>query len=117
MMIIKKIFYLIIFLVVTFFNSFTQSTESLGLENQLITSMKIGYGTIAVGTNGNGIYWQNLYSLPDSGWENIELNNVNVRSVYPHKSGPLGWAIGIGAAPSETDSEYVYCSYLGGSQN
>ena len=108
-----KFFTIPFFMIIGFGNNYSQSIELLGLENKFITSMKIGYGLIAVGTNSNGVYWQNLYNISDSNWIEIALSDVNVRSVYPHKSGPLGWAIGIGAAPSAQDSEFVYCSYLG----
>lgn len=94
-----------------------QTIVFLGLANKHITSLKIGEGIIAIGTNGSGVYWQNINTLSDTGWNEIELDGVNIRTVYPHKSGPLGWAIGIGAQPNVNDNEFIYCSYLGGIPN
>jgi len=91
-----------------------QSVEPLGLENKRITSLRIGEGVIAVGTNSNGVYWNNLFNLNDSTWKHIDVPGANVQTVYPHKSGPIGWAIGIGAEPNLDNSEYIFCSFLGG---
>jgi len=91
-----------------------QKVEKLGLPLQHLTSLKIGEGIIAVGTNSNGVFWQNLYSISDTGWKKIELNGVNVQTVYPHKSGPIGWAIGIGAEPNLNNREFIFCSFMGG---
>ena len=92
----------------------SQSVEYIGLANKHLTSLKIGEGLIAVGTNSNGVYWQNLYAVSDTAWKMIELKGVNVETVYPHKSGPVGWAIGIGAKPNLSNKEFIFCSFMGG---
>ncbi len=91
----------------------TQDVEQFGLKAKHLTSLKIGEGIIAVGTNSNGVFWQNLYSITDTGWKQIELSGVNVQTVYPHKSGPIGWAIGMGAKPNLNNSEFIFCSFMG----
>jgi hypothetical protein len=90
-----------------------QNIEYLGLSNLHITSLKIDYGIFAVGTNYNGVYWQQFGSISDSSWNKINLDSVHVTAVYPHKSGPLGWAIGIGTEPNLDNSEFVFCCFLG----
>jgi hypothetical protein len=92
---------------------FAQDVENLGLSDLHITSLKIGNGIIAVGTNYNGVYWQQSPKIQDSGWNKIDISSVHVTAVYPHKSGPLGWAIGIGTEPNLDNSEFVFCSFLG----
>ena len=91
-----------------------QDFEYLGLSNLHITALNINYGIIAVGTNYNGVYWQQFNNVTDSGWIKINIDSVHVTAVYPHKSGPLGWAIGIGTEPNLDNSEFVFCSFLGG---
>lgn len=88
--------------------------ELLGLEGKEITSMELWSGMIFVGTNGDGVFYQYTEDLPDSGWINMGLEGKHVTAVYPHKSGPLGWGLTAGVSPSEEDSIYVYCSFMGG---
>jgi hypothetical protein len=109
----KKIFFLIIIILIISGSTQSQVTEYLGLKGKHISSLKIGEGKIAVGTNFNGVYWQSLYQINDSSWNKIDIDSVNVTSVYPHKSGPIGWAIGIGTEPNIYDTNFVYCSYQG----
>lgn len=42
------------------------------------------------------------------------MDSAQVYSVYPHKSGPLGWAIGVGIKPDSVYSHFIYCSFMGG---
>jgi len=93
---------------------FAQNVEYLGLANLHLTALKINSGIIAVGTNYNGVFWQQFADISDSGWNKINIDSVNVTAVYPHKSGPLGWAIGIGTEPNLDNSEFIFCSFLGG---
>ncbi|MCJ7554145.1 MAG: hypothetical protein MUO34_09715, partial [Ignavibacteriaceae bacterium] len=102
---------LLLFLFTFFTNA--QDFQYLGLSNKHITSLKIGTGIIAVGTNYNGAYWQQLNGISDSGWNKINIDSVNISAVYPHKSGPIGWAIGIGAKPDLNNSEFIFCSFTG----
>ncbi|OGU36241.1 MAG: hypothetical protein A2315_08370 [Ignavibacteria bacterium RIFOXYB2_FULL_35_12] len=109
----KRLFSLVWLLLFSLFLS-AQDFQYLGLANKNITSLKIGEGIIAVGTNYNGVYWHQLYNITDSTWNKIDIDSVNITAVYPHKSGPVGWAIGIGAEPSTDNSEFVFCSFVGG---
>lgn len=88
--------------------------ENLGLINKQIMSVGIHDNVLAVGTLKQGVYWQSVSSATDSGWQFIGLDSAEVYSVYPHKSGPLGWAIGAGLHPDSFYPHYVYCSFLGG---
>lgn len=90
-----------------------QDVEHLGLSNKHLTSLKIGYGIIAVGTNYNGVFWQQEGVISDTAWNKIDIDSVKVTAVYPHKSGPLGWAIGIGTEPNPDNREFIFCSFLG----
>ena len=110
-----KIFFTLIVSILSSNSIISQDIKDLGLSDKNITSVKIGEGILAVGTNGNGVYWQTLNGINDSGWNKISVDSINVRTVYPHKSGPIGWAIGIGTKPVEPDSDFIYCSYLGSS--
>ena len=87
--------------------------EPLGLEGLTVTSLSLYGGVLAAGTNGDGVYWQVDQYLPDSTWVHIGLDGLNVRAVYAHKSGPVGWAIGAGVDPPIGDSVFAYCSYMG----
>jgi hypothetical protein len=87
--------------------------DYFGLQNQNLTSLSIYSGIIAVGSDGNGVFWNWEYTLPDSSWLQAGLEGLAVQTVYAHKSGPLGWAIGAGVWPEEGDPIFVYCSYLG----
>lgn len=108
------IFIIILFILNILTDSSSQTIEFMGLADKQITSLKIGTGLIAVGTNFNGVYWRSVSSLNDSNWNKIDFDSVLVTAVYPHKSGPIGWAIGIAARPSWESSDYIFCSYLGG---
>jgi len=88
--------------------------ENVGLKEQSITSLKFWYGIMAVGTNKNGVYWSQFESPNSIDWKHIDLAGKNIRTVYPHKSGPIGWAIGAGIRPEEGDTNYVFCSHMGG---
>jgi hypothetical protein len=105
--------HLLFWLLVLNISYFAQDVEYLGLSSKHLTSLKIGYGILSVGTKYNGVYWQQEGSVSDTGWYKIDIDSVNVRAVYPHKSGPLGWAIGVGAEPDLNNRELIFCSFLG----
>jgi hypothetical protein len=88
--------------------------EALGLTGQPITSLGMYGNVVTIGTDGEGVFYQDAEFLPDSGWVNLGLGGKNVAAVYPHKSGPLGWGITAGVFPAGDDSTYVYCSFMGG---
>ena len=94
-------------------NNYSQQFEYLGLAGKNITSLSVNYNLIAVGTDSSGVYWQNESTVDSTEWDNIPLNRT-ILSVYPHKSGPIGWAISAGVEKSLSDSGLIFCSYLGG---
>ena len=93
---------------------FSQNLEFLGLAEKQISALNVNYNVIAVGTDGSGVYWRNDTYHSDSTWNHIPLDSLTVLTVYPHKSGPIGWAIGAGVIPGRDDSVFVYCSRMGG---
>ena len=88
------------------------SVENLGLVNQNITCLGIYNNIIAVGTQDHGVYYQD--SPIGTNWIPLGLDSAEVHTVYPHKSGPLGWAIGAGLKPDSSYPHFVYCSFVGG---
>jgi len=90
-----------------------QEYEYLGLQNRQITSLGIYDGILAVGTQEDGVFWHTLDFSDGSEWNLIGLQGQNVLTVYPHKSGPIGWGIGAGMHPNESGDSLVYCSYMG----
>ena len=87
--------------------------EYLGLSDKDLTSLDINYGILAAGSHRDGVYWQFESTAPDTAWQVIEAPNLLVEAVYPHKSGPLGWAISAGVERSDPESPAVYCSFMG----
>jgi hypothetical protein len=87
------------------------SVENLGLANQNITCLGIYNDIIAVGTQDHGVYYQD--SPIGMNWIHLGLDSAEVHTVYPHKSGPLGWAIGAGLKPDSSYPHFVYCSFVG----
>ena len=85
--------------------------QSMGLENKNITSIGLYGNIIAVGTIGNGVFWSD--SLINTTWMFLGLDSAEVYSVYPHKSGPVGWAIGAGLKPDSNFPHFIYCSFAG----
>ncbi len=108
-----KMYIVLFWLFLLHFSPIAQNVEYLGLSDKHLTSLKFGYGIIAVGTNYNGVYWQQEGFVSDTGWKKIDFDSANVKAVYPHKSGPLGWAIGIGCESNLSNKEFIFCSYLG----
>lgn len=91
------------------------SFQKLGLENKNVSSIGYYDGILAVGTIGNGVYCRN--TIIDTNWSFLGLDSAEVHTVYPHKSGPLGWAIGAGLNPDSCYPHFIYCSYMGNSFN
>lgn len=87
--------------------------EYLGLAKQQLTALDINYGILAVGTDRNGVFWQHEGTTNKIDWQPITLDE-QVLTVYPHKSGPIGWSIAAGIAPENSQPPFVFCSYLGG---
>ncbi len=112
--------FVIILIHLTAGESFSQGhpffLEYTGLRNKDITSIGIYENIIAAGTMRHGVYWKDIATigLGDTSWNLIGLDSARVYSVYPHKSGPLGWAIGAGLDPDYLYPHFVYCSFMGG---
>jgi len=87
--------------------------EYLGLQDKPISCMGTWEGIIAVGTQGEGVYYQWHHDLPDSSWVSAGLTDKDITAIYPHKSGPLGWSMGVGISPGEGDSSFIYCGFMG----
>ncbi|MFQ6616508.1 MAG: T9SS type A sorting domain-containing protein [Fidelibacterota bacterium] len=112
----ESLFLLILTILVSTYGRTQTSLELLGLEGKEITSMEMWEEVIVVGTNGDGVFYQVLDNLPDSGWVHIGLEGKHVTAVYPHDTGPgpVSWGVAAGVLPPEDDSIYVYCSVMGG---
>ena len=84
--------------------------EPFGLAGKVVTSLGI-YGSLYAGTEGEGVFRRHFYD-PDSGWVSLGLEGKEIRSVYPHKFGPLGFAttVGLELNPIKKDSVLIYCS-------
>ncbi len=87
--------------------------EFFGLDNQDLAALDINYGIMAVGTDRHGVYWQYEPAASDTSWTKIAMDS-SVQAVYPHKSGPIGWAISAGIRPASALPPYIYCSQFGG---
>lgn len=87
--------------------------EYLGLQDHDVTSLGVYSGIVTAGTIDHGVFWQSEMNLPDEGWNLIGLEDHEACSVYPHKSGPVGWAIGAGVQPADGDTVFFYCSFMG----
>ena len=85
-----------------------QHLEHFGLDGKVVTSLATYGGSIYAGTDGEGLY---ELKYGDSTWTNIGLEGVGIRSVYPHKMGPIGWGITVGTEPSGVagDTTLTYC--------
>jgi hypothetical protein len=83
--------------------------EYLGLSGQQLTCLDINYSIVAVGTDRKGVQWQFESIATETGWAHIGMDS-SVQTVYPHKSGPIGWAITVGIAPANGEAPFVYCS-------
>jgi hypothetical protein len=108
----KRIFYIFTFLIFSQTLFAQVELEYLGLDNSALTDLDINYGIIGVGTDRNGVYWQLESTATETDWMHIALDS-SVRAVYPHKSGPVGWAISAGIYPGTGEPPYVFCSFMG----
>jgi len=84
-----------------------QQFERYGLDEERINDLKVYGETLFAGTD-DGLY---VRKQPDSSWIRMGLEDISVRSVYPHDVGPLGWGVTVGTQPSYTpdDSALTYC--------
>jgi len=109
-----KIFFTIVlsvtFIVPTIYAQSSARLEPFGLQGKAVTSLGV-YGSLYAGTDGNGVFERGVFDN-DTGWVSLGLEGKKIRSVYPHKYGPLGFATtaGIELQPSDADSILIYCS-------
>ncbi len=88
--------------------------QYLGLGDKRATSISLYGGVVAVGTDGNGVMWRIEDTSGDTTWNQIALDSLTVETVYAHKSGPIGWAIGAGVSTDKSGTPLIYCSQMGG---
>jgi hypothetical protein len=83
--------------------------EPFGLEGKVVTALGV-YGSLYAGTDSAGVFIDTLMMLIQVGF--LLARGKKIRSVYPHKYGPLGFATtaGIELEPGHADSALVYCS-------
>jgi len=88
----------------------TGRLEPFGLQGKIVTSLG-RYGALYAGTDSAGVFRRSLDG-PDSAWVLLGLEGKTIRSVYPHKYGPIGFAVSVGVEPhyAAGDSTLVYCS-------
>ena len=86
--------------------------EPFGLEGRVVTSLAT-HGSLYAGTIGDGVFRRDLANSQAT-WAPLGLEGKPIRAVYPHASGPLGFAttIGIQNDPLHPDSVLVYCSEM-----
>jgi hypothetical protein len=90
------------------------SPQSLGLENKQITSLSVYQNVIAVGTDHQGVYYQDTPSPSDTGWVFLGLDTLRVNRVYAHNGpGPTAWIITAGVEPNPGSADYIFCSVAG----
>jgi hypothetical protein len=86
--------------------------EPFGLEGRVVTSLGMR-GSLYAGTIGDGVFKRDLAD-PQAAWILLGLEGRPIRAVYPHASGPLGFATTVGLENDvlHPDSVLVYCSEM-----
>jgi hypothetical protein len=86
--------------------------EPAGLQGKKVTSLGV-YGSLYAGTENDGVFRCSPFSN-DTTWTPMGLEGRKILSIYPHKFGPIGFAVSAGVQPdrSHGDSVLVYCSYF-----
>jgi len=89
--------------------SFAQ-LKPAGLQGKKVTALG-AYGSIYASTDQEGVFRLPLFSN-DSAWVPMGLEGKRILTTYPHKYGPIGFAVSAGVEPdwSHGDSALVYCS-------
>jgi len=88
--------------------------QFLGLENKQVTSLDVYQTVLAVGTDHQGVYYQDTPSPTDTGWVFLGLDTLQVNSVYAHNGpGPIPWIISAGVTPNPGSADYIFCSTAG----
>ncbi|MDZ7272142.1 MAG: hypothetical protein ONB17_11045, partial [candidate division KSB1 bacterium] len=85
-----------------------QTLEPLGMADYWLTCLATHDGRLFVGTSGQGVFVRDA----DGGqWQPLGLEGIDLRCLYPHDVGPIGWCLAAGAQPSGVgaDTVLVYC--------
>ena len=90
---------------------------AIGLQGKSIPDIGTYNGLLFAVTDSEGVFQYRVFE-PDSGWRSIGLEGKKLRSVYAHKSGPLGFAVSVGAELTRPsgDSTLIYCSFMADGQ-
>jgi hypothetical protein len=84
--------------------------EPFGLAGKSVASIAY-YGWLYAGTLGDGVFKRDAEAQDDD-WLLLGLADKRIRAVYPHASGPLGFAtsVGLEGNPLLPDSALVFCA-------
>jgi len=82
-----------------------------GLSGRIVYSLA-PWGTKVYAGTDNGVFVHTIGQFDDTVWTPVGLQGKTVRSVYPHQSGAIGYAItaGIDLRFGSSDSVLIYCS-------
>ncbi len=75
-----------------------------------MTSLGV-YGSFYAATENDGVFRRSPF-VNDTIWTPMGLEGKKILTIYPHKFGPIGFAVSVGVQPdwSQGDSALVYCS-------
>ncbi len=84
--------------------------QPVGLQGLKVTALGF-YNSIYAGTDGHGVF-RHAPAGTDTNWIAMGLEGKKILTVYPHKFGPIGFAVSAGVQPdwSRGDSALVYCA-------
>jgi Secretion system C-terminal sorting domain len=82
-----------------------------GLSGRIVYSLALWGNKVYAGTD-DGVFVHTVGQFDDTVWTPVGLRGRTVRSVYPHQSGAIGYAIsaGIDLRFGDSDSVLIYCS-------
>ena len=85
--------------------------EPGGLSGRIVHSLALWGNKIYAGTD-DGVFVHTVEQFGDTLWTPVGLQGKTVRSVYPHQSGAIGYAVtaGIEHRIGDPDSVLIYCS-------
>jgi len=85
--------------------------EPVGLSGRVIHTLALWDDKVYAGTD-DGVFLHTAEQFGDTVWTPVGLQGKTVRSVYPHQSGAIGYALtaGIEHRVGDTDSVLIYCS-------
>ena len=86
--------------------------QPAGLQGKKVTCLG-AYGSLYAGTENDGVF-RLAPVARDTSWAPMGLEGKKILTIYPHKFGPIGFAVSAGVQPdwSRGDSALVYCSIL-----